>query len=90
MNMQDLTQDSAKGGGGSTSGGSTGTICTETSLYKATDGKIEFIELIESGQTFPPFPGGNGKKSCTWTRLSVTADGSRTSFTSVMVEAGTA
>jgi len=70
--------------------GSTGTICTKTGLYKASDGKIEFIELIEDGQSFPPFPGGNGKKSTTWTRLSVSSDGNKTGFESVLVPAGTA
>lgn len=70
--------------------GTTGTTCTETSLYKATDGKIEFIEYIMAGTAFPPFPGGRGTKSCTWTRLSKAADGSKTSFDSVLVEAGTA
>ena len=84
---QEFTQNFS--GGNTSTGGSTGTICTDTSLYKATDGKVEFIELIEAGQAFPPFPGGKGTKSCTWTRLSKTADGSKTSFTSVTVVAGT-
>lgn len=86
MNMQDLIQEK---GGGNSGTGSTGTICTKTSLYKASDGRIEFIEYIDQGQAFPPFPGGNGKKSCTWTRLSVTTDGNKSGFESVLVEAGT-
>ena len=69
--------------------GTTGSICGETSLYKATDGKMVFIEYIPAGTAFPPYPGGKGNKSCTWTRLSQTADGSQTSFESVLVEAGT-
>ena len=84
---QDLTQEFAKGGGSTT--GATGTICNDTSLYKATDGKIEFIELIQAGDAFPPFPGGKGTKSTTWTRLSQTADGSKQSFEGVLVPAGT-
>ena len=70
--------------------GTTGTTCTKTGLFKSTDGKIEFIEYIAAGDVFPPFPGGKGTKSCTWTRLSVSSDGSKTSFESVKVTAGTA
>lgn len=69
--------------------GTTGSICAETSLYQATDGKMVFIEHIPAGETFPPYPGGKGNKSCTWTRLSVASDGGKTSFESVLVEAGT-
>jgi hypothetical protein len=49
-----------------------------------------FIEHIPAGTAFPPYPGGNGTKKCTWTRLSKTVDGGKTSFDSVLVEAGTA
>lgn len=87
MNMQDLTLDGAKTG--TSTGGSTGQICTKTGLYKATDGKIEFIEYYAINDIFRYFPGGNGNKKCTWTRLSITSDGSRTSFESVKVVAGT-
>jgi hypothetical protein len=83
-----MSQEIQTKGGGITSG-TTGAICTKTGLYKATDGKIEFIEYIDVNTAFPPYPGGNGKKSCTWTRLSVAADGNRTSYTAVMVEPGT-
>ena len=55
---QEFTQ--GFGGGNTSTGGATGTTCTETSLYKATDGKVEFIELIEAGSAYPPFPGGKG------------------------------
>ena len=69
--------------------GTTGTICGETSLYQATDGKMVFIEHIAAGTAFPPYPGGKGNKSCTWTRLSKAVDGGKTSFDSVLVEPGT-
>lgn len=82
---QEFTQDAFKVGNNT----STGSTCLETSLYKATDGKIEFIEYIAAGDAFPPFPGGNGTKKCTWTKLSKTSDGGKTSFTAVKVEAGT-
>lgn len=83
---QEFTQEAAKGGG--TTGGTTGYTCTKTGLYKANDGKIEFIEYIEVGEAFPPFPGGNGTKKCIWERLTVEADGEKTSFNAVKVEAG--
>lgn len=72
-----------------TTSGSTGQTCLKTGLYKATDGKIEFIEYYSANDVFRPFPGGNGTKKCTWTKLSVTSDGSRTGFDAVKVEAGT-
>lgn len=89
---QEFTQDFTESQdfrNGNTTGFATGAICPDTSLYKATDGKVEFIELVDAGAAFPPFPGGNGTKKCTWTRLTLSADGGKTSFTSVKVEAGT-
>jgi hypothetical protein len=85
---QEFTQDAARGGNTTTSF-TTGQICPETSLYKSTDGKIEFVEYIEAQTAFPPFPGGNGTKKGTWTRLSLASDGGKTGFTSVKVVAGT-
>ena len=87
MNIQDLTADGTKTS--STSGGSTGEICNDTSLYTASDKYMQFIEYIENGAVYPYFPGGNGNKKCTWSRLSLSTDGSKTSFTSVKVESGT-
>ena len=88
--QDNTTLDGAKVGGTTSSGGgTTGQICTKTALYKATDGKILFIEFIEANTAFPPFPGGRGNKSCTWSRLSKTTDGARTSYESVLVEPGT-
>jgi hypothetical protein len=84
-----MSQEFAQGiNGGGNSTGSTGSICTETSLYKASDGKIEFLELIADGETFPPFPGGTGTKKTTWTKTTVSGDGNKTSFTAVKVAAG--
>ena len=80
-----------KGGGNTAIGFSTGQICPQTGLYKATDGKIEIIEYIAQDTEFPPFGGGNGTKKATWYRVTLASDGSRTSsgFTAVKVEAGT-
>ena len=75
--------------GGGTTGGGTGTICSKNGLYKATDGRIEFIRLIAAGEAFPFFPGGDGTKKTTWSLTTVSSDGSKTSFTAVKVAAGT-
>ena len=80
-----MTQATDRGGG---TAGATGVICKKNGLYKASDGKIEFIEYIDENTAFPPFPGGTGTASCTWTLLSLTADGNRTSFSPVKVAAG--
>jgi hypothetical protein len=88
MNQDLINQEFAKPPSG-TNGGATGTICSDTSLYKANDGKIEFVELIQAGDAFPPFPGGTGKKSTTWVKLNKTTDGSKQSFEGVLVPAGT-
>jgi len=74
--------------GGNGTGG-TGTICTDTSLYKTTDNKVEYIEHIAAGTAFPNFPGGNGKGKCVWTKLTLAADGARTNFDAVKVDDGT-
>ena len=84
-----MTQDAMKGGGGSTGGG-TGTICAKSGVYKATDGKIEFLVYWAAGEAFGYFPGGNGTKKCTWQQLTLAADGARKGFVAVKVSAGTA
>ena len=74
---------------GGNSPGGTGTLCTDTSLYKTTDNKVEYIEHIAAGTLFPNFPGGNGKGKCVWTKLTLAADGNRTTFNAVKVDSGT-
>ena len=72
------------------SGGfATGTICTDTNLYKCTDNKVEYIEHIAAGTAFPNFPGGNGKGKATWFKITLATDGDRTNFGAVKVVAGT-
>lgn len=63
-----------------------GTICQETSLYKCTDNKVEYIEHIPAGEPFPNFPGGNGKGTANWFKLTLENDGARTNFDSVKVD----
>lgn len=84
---QDFTQN-AEAGGGTTTGTSGGT-CSVSGLYKATDGKIEFIQPFVVGDKFFAFPGGTAKVKCTWTLMSKSSDGNRTTFTAVKVAAGT-
>jgi len=79
-----MSQEQERVGGNSTGG--TGTLCTDTSLYKTTDNKVEYIEHIAAGSLFPNFPGGNGKGKCVWTKLTLEADGARTSFDAVKVD----
>lgn len=69
-------------------GGATGTTCSKTGLYKATDGKIESVLLIKKGDPFPAFVGASGTTKTTWYAVS-SSDSSRTSFESVRVTAGT-
>lgn len=82
-----MSQEQEKVGGNT--GGGTGTICTDTSLYKATDNKVQYILHIPAGTAFPNFPGGNGKGKCVWTKLTLASDGGKTNFDSVLVDAGT-
>ena len=81
------TQELAAGGGTTTF--TTGQNCPKSGLYKATDGKIEFIEYVTLNTAFPAFPGGTGTQKCTWTRLSKAADGGKARFEAVKVSAGT-
>jgi hypothetical protein len=74
---------------GGSSGFATGTICTDTSLYKCTDNKMVYMEYIPAGTAFPKFPGGNGKSNCTWYKVTKTTDGDQTSFKAALVDAGT-
>ena len=109
MNFQNLidsgSQDSLASGGGtggsSTISGATGSICVEGGLYRATDNKAQYLQLVAKGEAFPNFPGGKGTKSCTWYLVQTTTTaiqgegGSATTngdggFTSVIVPAGTA
>ena len=80
----DLTQEFAKSG----TGFATGTICPETSLYKCTDNRMQFILLVEKDTAFGPYPGGNGKSKTTWYKLTKSADGATAGFTSVVVTEG--
>jgi hypothetical protein len=79
-----MNQEQEKVGGNSPGG--TGTLCTDTNLYKTTDNKAEYIEHIAAGDLFPNFPGGTGKGKCVWTKITLATDGSRKSFDAVKVD----
>jgi hypothetical protein len=98
MNFQSLidsgSQDLSSSNGGSISGsGATGTTCTVSGLYQATDNKAKYVQLILAGDLFPPFPGGKGTSKTTWTRVTPTTFSSSTTsdggFQSVVVAPGT-
>ena len=75
-------------GGTTTTTGKSGGICSQSGLYRATDGKIEFIQYFTAGESFFTFPGGTAQAKCTWTLMSKSTD-NRTTFTAVKVAAGT-
>jgi len=77
--MQQLSE--FKTGGGS--GFATGTICTDTNLYKCTDNKVVYIEYVAAGTTFPNFPGGNGKGKATWYKMTEATYGGKADFQAV-------
>ena len=79
-----MNQEQEKVGGNSPGG--TGTLCTDTNLYKTTDNKVEYIEHIAAGELFPNFPGGNGKGKCVWTKITLESDGNRKSFDAVKTD----
>jgi hypothetical protein len=79
-----MPQEEFKTGG--VTGLKTGAICQETSLYKCTDNKVEYIEHISAGEPFPNFPGGNGKGIASWFKLTLANDGARKSFAAVKAD----
>jgi len=81
---QESTQLAA-GGSTFTTGYATGATCLRTGSYKSSNKYMDTIIVVSKGDTFPA--GSDGKKT-TWTALS-TADGSKESFNSVKVAAGT-
>ena len=89
MNFQDADTTGTRIDGGSTSttGFATGTTCTSSGTYRASNKYMDAVQIVAAGDVFPPFVDG---KKTTWypltTSLSTNKDGS---FTSVKVEAGT-
>ena len=78
-----------------TIGGATGATCTKTGVYRCTDNKAQYLEVVAAGETFPPFPGGKGTSKTTWTLMTSSTSGTAVTtddggFRSVLVDAGTA
>ena len=63
-----------------------GATCTDTSLYKCTDNKVEYILHVAANTPFPNSPAGNGKGQATWFKLTLANDGARTNFDAVKVD----
>lgn len=86
---QDMTQDSLLAGGGnnSTGGFATGTKCTSSGTYRASNKYMDNVLVIAAGELFPAFCDG---KKTTWYPLTATLSSNKGgSFTSVKVDAGT-
>jgi len=58
----------------------TGTICTDTNLYKCDDDKFQILEYVAAGQPFPNGPFGNGKGKTVWRKVTLATDGTRKNF----------
>ena len=71
---------------GGSSGFASGTICTDTNLYKCTDNKVVDSEHIAAGTAFPKFPGGNGKGNATWFKMTLATDGGTSDFRAVTAD----
>lgn len=84
--------------------GATGTICTKSGVYKATDRRAQYLEMYFVGDAFRNFPGSKGTKTTTWYLVTGTSSSSVTNtdgtgtvttpgdggFTSVVVSPGAA
>ena len=58
----------------------TGTICTDTNLYRCDDDTFQIIEYVAAGQPFPNAPFGNGKGKTVWRKITLATDGNRKTF----------
>jgi hypothetical protein len=88
LTSQELTADgsSLNGGGNSTSGFATGSTCTTSGTYRASNKYMDTVAIFAQGDVFLPFVDG---KKTTWYLLSPTLSTNKEgSFTSVKVEAG--
>jgi hypothetical protein len=69
---QDLIEQAAGG-----TGFQTGTICTDSNIYRCSDDFFEIIEYVEAGKPFPKGPFGNGKGNTVWRKITLATDGTR-------------
>ena len=90
---QDLRQEDSSlvggsnGGFNTTTGFATGTTCTSSGTYRASNKYIDTVQIYAAGEIFRPFLDG---RKTTWFALSPSLSSNKSgSFTSVKVEAGT-
>ena len=86
------TQETTASGGGNTgsttTGFATGTLCTSSGTFRASNKYMDAICIVAAGDLFPPFTDG---KKTTWFRLATSLSTNQEgSFTSVKVLPGTA
>lgn len=88
MNQDFMQQDSLAAGGGNTSTGfATGTTCTSSGTYRASNKYMDIVMIYAAGDVFLSFVDG---KKTTWFPLTASlSTNSSGSFTSVKVAAGT-
>jgi hypothetical protein len=84
MNSQDLLADGNNFK--STTGFTTGTVCTRTGSYKASNKYMQAIVVVVKGDKFPTFTDG---RKTTWYALSSSTSTTSSGFDSITVEAGT-
>lgn len=86
IQQEDSLLAGGNGGGNTSTGFATGTTCTSSGTYRASNKYMDTIAIVVADEKFPPFVDG---KKTTWfplsTSLSTNKEGS---FTSVKVEAG--
>jgi hypothetical protein len=86
---QEMTQDSLAGGNGgfnTTTGFATGTTCTSSGTFRASNKYMDIVQVYAAGEVF--LAGADGKRT-TWYALSPTLSTNKDgSFSSVKVAAG--
>lgn len=85
---QDATQEGFAGGGGGSSslGFPTGSTCTSSGTYRASNKYMDSVLVLAAGEEFPPFVDG---KKTTWYALTSSLSSNKSgSFSSVKVDAG--
>lgn len=87
QNIPETTVAGGNGGFNTTTGFATGTTCTSSGTYRASNKYMDIVQIYAAGEVFLPF--ADGKKT-TWfalsPALSTNQDGS---FSSVKVSPGT-
>lgn len=84
---QDFTSQELAAGGGTSSGFVTGSTCTASGTYRASNKYMDIVAIYVVGEVFRAFVDG---KKTTWYPLSSSLSTNKEgSFTSVKVDAGT-